>query len=214
MHGELEISRGPRVAGTVLHAVFLGAAAWICAAADAGDPGRRALLVGFGVILFARLTVTFFLLLRRRFAWQELGGVLSALLVYQVGFALLGARTATPLGWVDAVAVALFLLGSYLNTGAELQRWRFKQDPANRGQLFTGGLFRLARHINFFGDTLWVAAWALVTRNPWAALVPLALALGFVFAFIPSLTAHLRTRYGAQFEAWEKRTRAYIPFIY
>ncbi|MCP4642608.1 MAG: DUF1295 domain-containing protein [bacterium] len=228
MHGQEETSPAPRIVCTALHGCFLAFAGWIyfggganllCSwcgmePADPASLARRIMLFSFGVLSFVRIALTLFVLLKRRFAWDELGGVVFALAIYQVGFAVLGAREPAGLDLLDAVAVGLFLLGSYLNTGSELQRKRFKADPANKGKLYTQGLFRYARHINYSGDTLWVAAWALATRNVWSAIVPLALAAGFVFAFIPSLTKHLRANYGDQFEEWEKRTKAFIPFVY
>jgi steroid 5-alpha reductase family enzyme len=180
----------------------------------AGNLERRILLLSFGVLLFARMTLTLFVLLKRRFPWNELGGVAFALFVYHVGFASLGAGETAQLGILDLVAIGLFLFGSYLNTGSEIQRKRFKADPKNRGRLYTGGLFRFARHINYFGDTLWVSGWAIATRNIGSAVIPIALAAGFVFAFIPSLTKHLRASYGDQFDLWSKRTKAFIPYIY
>ena len=36
----------------------------------------------------------------------------------------------------------------------------------------------------------------------------------FLFAFIPSLSKHLRARYGAQYEKWERETSTLIPFVY
>ena len=36
----------------------------------------------------------------------------------------------------------------------------------------------------------------------------------FIFMFIPSLTQHLKQRYGEQYETWEKSTKAFIPFVY
>jgi len=214
MHGQREVSLAPRLVCTLLHALFLGVAVWVYFGRGAEvllswagpewtravDAGRRLLLLAFGVALFVRMTLTLFVLLKRRFDWSELGGVAFALLVYQVGFALLASGEQSPLGILDAAAAALFLLGSDLNTGSEIQRKRFKADPANQGRLYTGGLFRFARHINYFGDVLWVGAWAIVTRNPVAAVIPLALAAGFMFGFIPSLSRYLRSRYGEQYE--------------
>lgn len=228
MHGEQETSQIPRATCTALHAVMVAFAAWIYFGGgavflsslvgrpcpDAGDFGRRVVLMCFAIAVFVRLTVTFFILLKRRFAWSEFWGVITAIFVYQVVFAVLALCEAHPVGATDLTAIALFLVGSYLNTGSELQRKRFKQDPRNRGKLYTDGLFRYARHINYFGDFLWVAGWALVTRNIWALAIPILLAMGFIFGFIPSLTKHLRGKYGDEFDAWEKRTKAFIPFVY
>lgn len=228
MHGEQETSHASRIICTLLHLVFLGIAGWIYFVGgaelisewfggeptSAGNLARRIALFSFGVVLFLRMNLAFFYFLKRKFGWEEFGGVLFALFVYQVVFALMGAQANTPFDTLDVVAIALFLLGSYFNTGAEWQRKRFKDKPKNRGKLYTQGLFRFVRHINYFGDTLWVTAWAILTRNTWSFIIPVALAAAFVFAFIPSLEKHLKTRYGAQYKSWAKRTKAYIPFIF
>ncbi len=228
MHGQRETSYGPRVTCTLVHGAFLIFAAWLYFGAgdtaifqwfSLGEPStgsfaRRVVLFSFGVMLFLRMSLEFFYLLKRKFGWDELGGVLFALLVYQVGFALMGVSTSTGIGIVDIVAIVMFVIGSYLNTGSELQRKKFKENPANKGRLYTEGLFGYARHINYLGDILWVTAWAIVTRNVWATAVPVALTAGFTFAFIPSLSRHLQRRYGEQYEEWAKTTKALIPFIY
>lgn len=49
----------------------------------------------------------------------------------------------------------LFGLGITIETAAELQRRGFKRDPRNAGKPFSGGLFGLARNINYGGHVLW-----------------------------------------------------------
>lgn len=227
MHGEAETSLAPRTTGVVLHAVMLAIAGWILLGGGAetigsrlgldwtaGDVARRAVLFVFGCVLFVRLAFTSFWLLRRRFDWGELAGVTIACAVYQIGFGLLGATQSAAFSVIGTVGIGLFLLGSYLNTWSEVQRKRFKDDPANKGQLFTGGLFRYARHINYFGDLLWVTGWTMVTGNPWSTIVPAILAAGFAFYFIPSLSAHLGKKYGSQYDQWVRTTKKFVPFVY
>lgn len=228
LHGERGRDRGPRIVCALLHAGLAGASFWILGGGGsgamwawlglppfvAGDPARRALLIVFGVVLFIRMAVGLFLVLERKFGWDELAGVVIALAVYQVGFAWLGVREASPLGAVDIVAAAVFVVGSMLNTGSELQRRAFKRRPENRGRLFTGGLFRLVRHPNYSGDILWVAAWAAVTRSPWALLIPAALTAAFVGLFIPQLERYLAARYGSQFTTWKRTTHALVPYLF
>ncbi len=213
MHGELEQSLIPRTTCNILHGLFLVIAGWILFDGQ-GDLARRFVLFSFGLITFLRIHLTFFGLLKRRFDWSEFWGVTFALFVYQVGFAFLGADSLRSPGIVDVLAIFVFLFGGYLNTYSEYQRLRFKERPENRGRLYTEGLFKYARHINYFGDFLWVGAWAVVAANYWALLVPLILGLGFIFYFIPPLTKHLRTKYGDQYDAWSQRTKIFIPFIY
>ena len=227
MHGEKETSQVTRGVATLAHLFFFGIAVWIdfgdgCRViwgwvgteVSPGDPGRRWLLFLLSLVLVVRMTLALFCLLRRRLGWEELAGIVCALFLYQVVFALLGARTAAPLAPWDVVAVVLYALGSYLNTASEWQRKRFKERPENQGRLYTGGLFRYARHINYFGDTLWVTAWAMVTRSAWSLMIPAALVLAFLLAFIPALEQHLKTHYGEAYLDWEKRSKAYIPFLY
>lgn len=227
MHGEVETSAVPRTTCVAIHLalvavagwVYLGGGietvgAWFGADWPSGDFVRRVLLFSFGVILWLRLTFGMFWLLKRKFGWEELGGVLFACVLYQIGFALLGAAKAAAVGPLDVAGVVLFLFGSYLNTASEIQRKRFKADPANQGKLCVQGWFRYARHINYFGDLLWVTGWAMLTRSPWSAIIPAALAAGFVFFFIPSLTDHLKTKYGEQYDEWAKKTKALVPFIW
>ena len=214
MHGEVETSNAPRVISTLIHLAVLVLATWILLSDGASSSSRRLVLTAFGVLFFLRLNLTSFVLLKRRFEWNESYGVLFAIALYQIGFPLLALGAQQDLAALDFFAILLFLLGSYLNTASEWQRLRFKRDPSNAGRLYTGGLFRLSRHVNYFGDTLWVTAWAMLTRNLWAGLIPLALTAAFLFAFIPSLSQHLSAKYGEQYEQWRRDTKAFFPFLY
>ena len=160
------------------------------------------------------MSLMMFYLLKRRYGWSEAVAVVVALAIYQVGFAVLGASQQKPIDALDLAAVAIFLVGSYLNTGSELQRKHFKEDPANQGKLYTLGLFHYARHINFFGDILWVTAWAVITRVPGALAVPVLLTAGFVFGQIPLLSKYLAKHYGEQYTEWAKTTKKLVPYIY
>jgi protein-S-isoprenylcysteine O-methyltransferase Ste14 len=177
-------------------------------------PARRYLILGFSVIVLCRMAFMMFRLMRRDIPWSEALTVPVAFAVYYVGFALLVLPSDRPLDWLDALAVVLFIAGSVLNTGGELQRDAFKGDPANMGKLYTGGLFSLSMHINFFGDILWVTAYALVASNPWGALIPLLITAFFAFYNVPMLDSHLAARYGEQFAAYRARTRRLIPFLW
>jgi hypothetical protein len=99
MHGEQENSKAPRIACTVLHVAFLGMAAWIYFGGGiefitgwvgsepkvSGNLARRIMLFSFSVVLFLRICLTLFYLLKRRFGWEEFWGVIFALFVYHEG---------------------------------------------------------------------------------------------------------------------------------
>jgi len=179
-----------------------------------GDAGRRALLLAFAVVLWLRMSGTALILLRRRFAWNEMGAVVGGVALYQLGFALLGVGSRQALGALDVLAVLLFLGGGALNTGSEWARLRFKARPENRGRLYTRGSFALVRHPNYLGDCLWGVGWALATRSPWSILIVAAEVAGFVFVNIPQLSAYLERRYGDDYRAWAAKTARLVPWLY
>lgn len=72
--------------------------------------------------------------------------------------------------WV-AAGTALYVTGILTETISELQRSAFKKDETNKGKPYAGGLFGLARHINYTGYTLWRTGYALTAAGPaWAAV--------------------------------------------
>ena len=112
------------------------------------------------------------------------------------------------------MGILLFIIGSYINTYSEIQRKRFKDNPNNKGKLYTQGLFQYARHINFFGDVCWVTGWAIITHNLWSGIIPIMLTLGFILFNIPILSSYLEKKYGVDYLDWIKNTKKLIPFIY
>ena len=71
-----------------------------------------------------------------------------------------------------AAGVALYLIGIVTEVVSEIQRRNFKRDERNKGKPYAGGLFSLARHINYTGYSLWRAGFALVAAGPaWAVVI-------------------------------------------
>ena len=95
-----------------------------------------------------------------------------------------------------------------------LQRKNWKTLPENQGQCYTGGLFKYSMHINYFGDSVSFTGWAVLTANGWALAMPALMTAMFIFVHIPGLDAYLAERYGASFEAYARRTKKFIPFVY
>jgi protein-S-isoprenylcysteine O-methyltransferase Ste14 len=175
---------------------------------------RRWVIFTFNAIILARMALMMFVFLKRRIPWQEVFSVPTAFALYYVGFAILVLPNPNPLGLIDWIGIALFALGCVLNTGSEWQRHIFKADPNNKGKLFTGGMFKLSMHINFFGDVVWVFAYALIAMHWVGFLIPLMLLAMFMFFNVPKLDDYLRERYGASFVAYEGKTKRLIPFVW
>lgn len=179
-----------------------------------GNHYSRTIIFIFSVIVFLRITFTLFYLLKRKILWIESMSIPIAFALYYIGYALLGYGRVSALDWLDLLAILLFLTGSFINTFAELQRKIWKQQAENKGKLYTRGLFGQAMHINYSGDLLWVVAYALITRNPWSAVLPIFLFCFFAFYNIPLLDAHLGEKYPDQFADYQKNTKRLIPYIY
>jgi hypothetical protein len=64
------------------------------------------------------------------------------------------------------VGAALYTIGILVEPISETQRKIFKDNPENKGKPFSGGLFGLARNINYGAYTLWRGGMALAAGGP------------------------------------------------
>lgn len=111
---------------------------------------------------------------------------------------------------------ALYVTGILTELIAEIQRYRFKKNPANKGKAYTGGLWKLARHINYGAYTLWRTGYAMAASG-WilGGLVGAFHFFDFATRAVPVLNEYCEPRYGAQWEAFKKQTPyRLLPFIY
>lgn len=179
-----------------------------------GLNSRHILLFAFNCIVFIRISFTLTVFIKRQIPWEEAFSVPMAFGVYYIGFALFGYSSADAINWADYLGVVLFLIGSFLNTHSELMRHIWKKDPANKGKLYTQGLFKYSMHINYFGDLLWVAGYAFVCHNVYSFSIVAFIFSFFAFYNIPKLDKYLAEKYGDAFVAYAKSTKKFIPFIY
>ncbi len=187
---------------------------WLGIKETGGSEIRRIIIFTFSLIVFLRLSVTLFYLLKRYIPWEESFSIPIAFALYYVGYSLFVFHSSDTLGLVDYFAILLFLFGSFLNTFSELQRHFWKQKPEHKGKIYTRGLFSWSMHINYFGDLCWVTAYALITRNIYAIVIPVFLFCFFVFYNIPKLDHYLASKYGTEFEEYRQKTKKFIPFVY
>jgi protein-S-isoprenylcysteine O-methyltransferase Ste14 len=227
IYGNKSSSRAQRLTIVATETVFAAVALWILllggietvgswfgVAGAIAPPFRRLVLFLFVAVTYVRMTLMITVLLKRSIGWEEAVAVPFAFFLYYVVLSILGGLRAAPFGAPDVVALVLFAAGASVNTISELLRHRWKRDPRNTGKLYTGGLFRYSRHVNYFGDILWVSGWALFTRNPWSAIIPAFLFCMFAFYNAPLLDRHLAAKYGDEFQAYRKRTMGLVPFLF
>ena len=101
-----------------------------------------------------------------------------------------------------------------LNSAGEILRNQWKKSPENIGKIYTDGFFKYSRHINYFGDLLWVIAYAMITKNVWSISIPIFLFSFFAFYNAPKLDKYLKEKYGNDYDEYAKKTKMLIPFIY
>jgi steroid 5-alpha reductase family enzyme len=122
-----------------------------------------------------------------------------------------------PFGTIaDLVGLALFFSGAALETISEIQRNQFKSNKANKGKIYTGGLFSFARHINYFGEALWYAGFTLTSTN--SALLALFILVNNLWFFhdtgVPEVSAHMEAKYPEQWSQYKADTPyKIVPFI-
>jgi steroid 5-alpha reductase family enzyme len=118
------------------------------------------------------------------------------------------------------VGLLVWALGIALETVADVQKTRFKADPANEGRFINTGLWSRSRHPNYFGEiTLWVGvaiiALPVLQGWQWVALVsPVFVALLLVRGSgVPPLEEKADRKWGGQpdYEAYKKDTPVLVP---
>ncbi len=141
--------------------------------------------------------------------------LLQGLLAWIISLALLPAVTAGgPLGVLDYLAVALWLVGFVFESVGDYQLARFKADPQNKGRVMDRGLWRYTRHPNYFGDfCIWWSFYlfALAAGGWWAIVSPVLMSLLLLkvsgVALLEKTIAERRPKY-ADYVA---RTNAFFP---
>lgn len=118
------------------------------------------------------------------------------------------------------VGTLLWALGFGIEVVADLQKSRFRADPANRGRFISTGLWSRSRHPNYFGEiVLWlgvaVVALPVLQGWQWVGLVsPVFVALLLTrVSGVPLLEAKADAKWGGEpdYEAYKARTPVLVP---
>jgi steroid 5-alpha reductase family enzyme len=160
--------------------------------------------------------------IRRRnepgFAWKSLYLVfgMQAVLAWIISLPLLGgiAGEPRPLGVLDAIGVALWLVGWTFESVGDWQLARFKRDRANAGRVMDRGLWRFTRHPNYFGDfCVWWGfyAIALAAGAWWSIVGPVIMSVLLLrVSGVALLERHIGKR-RPEYAEYVRRTNAFFP---
>lgn len=179
-----------------------------------GDLVRNILILSCMGIYFFRLLFTLFIFFQRKMYWDEaivIANIMPWIFPY---IAYKSGDYIGTIGWVEIMGILLFLTGSFLNTASEYFRFSWKQKKENTGHLYTGGLFKYARHINYFGDIVLFGGLAIVAHQIQLLIVPISMAFVFVAILIPLKERYLKDKYGNEYISYAANTKMLIPLIF
>jgi steroid 5-alpha reductase family enzyme len=134
----------------------------------------------------------------------------AALMLYWIpAFLLMQAGVQAP-PWLLALAISLNIFGVFFVFTADMQKYTTLKLRPN--ELITDGMFGLSRNVNYFGELLIYAAFALLPMT-WLAFLPLALFI--VFFWIPNMVRKDKILAGLPgFNEYRKKTKAFFPFLF
>lgn len=119
------------------------------------------------------------------------------------------------LPWRRTIAAVLCVAGASLDGVALAHFFRAKTtfnplNPSAASALVTSGVYRFTRNPMYVGLALLLLAWGIYLANV-AALAPLPLFVSYInrFQIAPEERA-LRTRFGAEFDAYCERVRRWL----
>jgi steroid 5-alpha reductase family enzyme len=153
----------------------------------------------------------------RRFPLVSLVTVfgLQGVLMWAVSLPVQAGQLGTaPIGWLDAVGVAIWGVGLFFETVGDFQLARFKADPANQGKVMDGGLWRYTRHPNYFGDFMvwWGIYLVAVAGGAWWTVVgPLVMTALLVRYSGAGLLEKTITRRRPEYDEYIRRTSGFFP---
>lgn len=121
------------------------------------------------------------------------------------------------------IGLLLWLTGLTIEAVADMQKFRFINDPQNKGKWIDSGLWKYSRHPNYFGEILlWAGVYiftlfGLGVVESWiGAIGPLYIASLILFVSgIPLLEKGAEERWGDQdaYQAYKKKTSILIPWF-
>jgi protein-S-isoprenylcysteine O-methyltransferase Ste14 len=147
--------------------------------------------------------------------WEERTGlgfglvIVGGLALYWVAPLLLTWRGVQAPAWYLGLCVSLYACGVFFHFAADMHKHTaLRLRPA----LITDGLWSLCRNPNYFGELLIYLSFGLLAMH-W---LPLAVLVLFVVTYwLPNMRKKDRSlsRY-PEFDAYKKRTRLFIPFLF
>lgn len=140
---------------------------------------------------------------------------LQAILAWVISLPLLGSVLgASPLGWIDFLAVGLWLVGFGFEAIGDQQLATFKANPNNQGKVMDRGLWRYSRHPNYFGEAcIWWAYYlfAVAAGAWWTIIAPILMSFLLLRVSGVSLLEKDISERRPAYRDYIRRTNAFFP---
>ena len=146
-----------------------------------------------------------------------LGFGLQAVLAWVVSLPLvLAVLSPAPWNLLDAIGIAVFVVGVVVETLADAQLARFKASSYHRGRVLDTGLWRYSRHPNYFGEfCVWWGLWlvALAAGAWWTVVSPILMSILLLkVSGVTLLEKDIGERRPA-YRAYAARTSTFFPWL-
>ncbi len=116
----------------------------------------------------------------------------------------------TSLGYLSiAIALPLYILGSLINTGADVQKMAAKSLGSG---LVKDGIWRGVRHVNYLGDLMRYTSFSVIAGSWWAFLVPGVITLLYLQR-ISQKEESMAAKY-PEFAAYQQNSSRLLPWIW
>ncbi len=115
----------------------------------------------------------------------------------------------------DICGLTIWILGFYLEAASDYQLFIFRKNPVNKGHVMSSGLWRYARHPNYFGEsTMWFGIFLLAFSLPggWTAIIaPATITIFLVFITgVPLLEKAMANN--SEYQEYKRKTSCFIPW--
>lgn len=114
------------------------------------------------------------------------------------------------------IGLIVFAIGFTFESVGDAQLKAFLRDPANKGKIMTGGLWRYTRHPNYFGEaTIWWGIFLIALSggvSPLAVIGPITITVLLLFVSgVPLLERDMKNRPG--YAEYAAKTSIFVPWF-
>jgi steroid 5-alpha reductase family enzyme len=145
--------------------------------------------------------------------------LLQGFLLWLISSPLLAAQyfgSSKPLGWVDGMAILVWVIGFLFEAGGDYQLTKFKSNLTNKGKVLDTGFWKYTRHPNYFGDACVWWSFALFSVAA-GSYVPVVSSLLMTILLLKvsgvSLLERALKKNKPEYEEYSRKTPSFFPWF-